>query len=357
MRNRRHIALMFLSMILPGLFAFAVAAHRRPAAEAESAGPVGGVVAVQSSVDVGTIFSGSGVHATFRLLNQNARPIHIDSITSDCGCTVPEISDATIAPQRELEIPVSYFPPEPQIEAGFAFQRNIIVHFRAPSGDWKLPLSLTGFVAADRSLRIFPLIVDMGDLRAGDSHTRILHLKGDATIVDSIPDSIAISPGQSLLVPTPAVPAKSTAPIHQRDICLLVSVPAGAPSGAWTAAIRFTPDADSAGLSVGVNGSTLARVSASVSSIILSADGQSTASVQLFSTDGSALEQAHIETDLPLQYHFADLAPGRCSLHLALKPGSHFQGAGRVRIIFARNGNPTDSIALPVVIFGGESPQ
>jgi hypothetical protein len=218
-----------------------------------------------------------------------------------------------------------------------------------------LPLTLTGFVAADRSLRIFPLAIDLGDVRAGQTYTRILHLKGDASIVDAAPESIQIAPGDSTLVQTAPIPSDSTAPIHQRDIPVLICVPPGAPSGNWTASIRFAPDAASAGLPISIAGNTLAAVSASVASVILSAGGQSTASVELASTDGRPLGRARIQTDLPLQCQIADVAPDRCSLQLALNPGSRFQGAGNLQITFDRDGKPTDSISLPVVIFAKES--
>jgi Protein of unknown function (DUF1573) len=115
MTNRRQIAVMLMSVILPGVVAFTLAGHRgQPAESSTPVGEVGGVRADRTDIAVGTVFSGSGVHVSFRLTNQTMQPVRIDSITSDCGCTVPGISNAIIPPGDEIQIPVSYFPPEPQ---------------------------------------------------------------------------------------------------------------------------------------------------------------------------------------------------------------------------------------------------
>jgi hypothetical protein len=62
----------------------------------------------ETTYDFGTIKEGEVVNHTFVFTNTGKAPLVIESATSTCGCTVPEVPDKPIAPGAEGKISVQF---------------------------------------------------------------------------------------------------------------------------------------------------------------------------------------------------------------------------------------------------------
>lgn len=62
----------------------------------------------ETTHDFGSIKDGEVVKHTFTFTNTGKAPLVIESATSTCGCTVPQVPDAPIAPGEEGKIEVQF---------------------------------------------------------------------------------------------------------------------------------------------------------------------------------------------------------------------------------------------------------
>lgn len=135
--------------------------------------------------DFGTLPQESLRKVTTWIRNDGTEPLRIHGITSDCGCTVAQLSDSTLAPGDSTKLRITF--------STRHFSGAITKHIRLLTNDPaapKAPIKLKAVVRAIVSLQ--PPSVDFGSVPRGESPARTITIKAAAS------DSLRI---QDVLVP------------------------------------------------------------------------------------------------------------------------------------------------------------
>jgi hypothetical protein len=357
---RRKLFVLAVCVLLPGSAAFLWARHHNNSSISLTRSlNIEGLQIRQATIDVGTVWSsGQSIHREFVIENNTGHSIRINSVESDCGCTVPTAPSSDVPNGQSAKISVVFWPPAAANDHGGEFQRIISVHVSTTNGVEAVPLSLTGFLAPDASLRVSPASVDVDESALTAGPVAELHFKGSARLLANIPDTLNVTPGsaQRIFVQQPRF--DRTEPIATKDVKVLISrseLPSECED--WESAIEFAPDPSSDGLIVRVRGRSPHPLVASPQSLVLSDDpGGREGIVHLTGRIESKLISAEIENNLPLT---CDILPETAggdnmrSMRLRVKNTLLTDVVGTIQV---RSGNQTslgvgsETISIPVVI-------
>ena len=123
--------------------------------------------------DFGTVLQDAVYHTDVRLRNQGTSPLRITKVTTDCGCTVAEIPDSTLAPGAETVLKISF--------ATRTFSGQVRKTIFIETNDPGLPratLAITAFVRP--AIRLDPGEIDFGNVPCGQTAVRTLTLRSAA---------------------------------------------------------------------------------------------------------------------------------------------------------------------------------
>ncbi len=231
---RHKVAILAIFIFLPGVSAYLWANyHPGPASQPGSVLDIAGLHVSKAVIDIGTVWSGGqNVQRDFHLENGTGRDIRVESVTSDCGCTVANASGGEIANGHSTAIHVVFWPPTVANDQGGQFRRTISVVVDTFSGQQSIPLILTGFVEPDESLHVFPVNLELEGPYPTTRPSAILHFKGSASLLRNIPDKLSISAGQSQRVLVPDSPVSNPDKIDTKDVQIeLTQIPAQTRTG------------------------------------------------------------------------------------------------------------------------------
>jgi len=354
---RRELIILTVFTLGPGMAAFFFASHHGNSVIAPTGSvDVDGLRTDQAVIDIGKVWSGgASVQRVFTLENRTGDKIVIESVKSDCGCTVPSAVAGEVQNGKSTKISVIFWPPSVDNDRGGEFKRTITVVATTIRGRKSVFLTLTGFVEPDASLRVFPVNVDIEAPSATISASAILHFKGSASILASIPNTLLVTPGQNnrVLVQTP--PDGQAEAIGTKDVKIAV-IPnlSFKDTGDWISAITFAPDPLSDGLTVQVRGKRLQSILANPQSIILTDEPSGhDATVHFTSNTGGSLLPESVETHLPITWDFLSdplCDNDVCALHVHVKKPLSIGTTGVLRVSLRHKDAPSETISIPVVI-------
>jgi hypothetical protein len=339
--------------VLPGLSIFLWARHS-VSAEVKSATTlnIGGLRVPEATIDIGTVWAGGqNVERKFKLENGTGNAIKVESVSSDCGCTVARAPSDQIQAGQSATIPVVFWPPQVVNDQGGEFHRKISVVVSTFNGKITIPLGLAGFIEPDATLKVFPVNseIESSDVAKWPSVT--LHFKGSINLLADIPDKLSVVAGCNQRVFVKLPQAGQPESIGTKDVEVDIVQSADSLKTNWNSQITFAPDRTSDGLTIGIQGHSRQSIVATPQSIILNDDpaGQQ-AIVKLEAIAGIGTES--IQTVLPLTCDFIPASSPRDSLRILrfrLKGILSADIAGTVHIrLGLLNGNSAE-ISIPFV--------
>jgi hypothetical protein len=353
----RRLGTVVLLTLVPGISAFLLARPRvispiQPAIALD----INGVQIPQATIDIGTVWSGGQtVQREFKLTNRTGHQIRIESVISDCGCTVPTIISGKVDNEQSTKILVVFRPPSVASDHGVEFLRTITASIDTFTGKIALHLFLTGLVEPDESLRVFPVNVKFD----APNEDAILHFKGSVILLNSIPDTLVVSPGrnQRVQVQLPAVGQVDM--VGTKDVKITVAGNSNIKDvGDWASAITFAPDAISDGLTIRFSGQAPQSVFATPPSLILTDDSVGNeATVRLTSKGESLPTPDSVVTELPLALYFpvnTSNGDNFRTLRVRIAGSLSESMAGTVQILLSPKHAPKQVISIPVVILHEE---
>jgi uncharacterized protein DUF1573 len=358
---RRRLVIAAIFTVLPGISAFLVARHQAThAVQASGSLSVDGLWTPQATIDIGKVWSGgASVQREFTLENRTGHKITIKSVESDCGCTVPNAVSGALENRESTRISVVFWPPTVANDRGGEFRRTITVTATTFDGTKSIPLALVGFVEPDASLRVFPVNVDIDGSFAATRQSTILHFKGSASILASLPDTLLVTPGRDerLLVQIPRAGAVEA--IETKDVQIRLLPTGNTNSGGdWVSAITFAPDQLSDGLTINVRGRDQSIIATPPSVILTDDPAGHDATVRFTSRIGCSLSPESVETDLPLVWNFVT-QPTRgnsgCTLRLGVRKQLTGSVTGTLRVRLGSSFASNESISIPVVLLHCDS--
>jgi hypothetical protein len=356
---RKHLLVILTCILLPGVSVF-LTANRTSTGEASPVSDleIRGLKVRQSTIDVGIVWSGGqGIEKTFFLENRTGQAVNVDSVTSDCGCTVPSAKSGNFESGRSIEIPVTFWPPKVVDEGSGLFKRTITVTVDLAGKRESIPLYLTGSIEPDSSLSVFPLNSEVDDSYLTTRVAATIHVKGSAALVDRIPNRLLISPGsnQRIVVGAPAQSAQSK--IIAKDIEVgLARTPDQ--NQDWTSVVKFAADQSSDGLTIHFHGRVPNRAIATPQSLILVDDGEGREAVVYFrASDGTCPRIVSAIASQLLVCKISDSSSASYSQMISVRLSRHLScNKCDTVIVQARGSDGTlQTISIPVVLIrGGE---
>jgi hypothetical protein len=252
-------------------------------------------------LDLGIVPSDEAIPCKFRLFNKTASIIRIESVDATCGCMVPELKSDAIAPGGSASIDVVFTAPGIPGDAPQPFEKAINVKVQTASGEKSFALYLDGSVGAENSLMAFPQQVDLEEVPFDSTRQFILHLKGQPSVVNSIPSEIQLSTGDLKktigVAPAPGAPNG----IANRDVTVILKNSDAASPKNWNLEINFVAPGQLNGMLVDIRGRTPDFVEAFPSAVLLCAQDSASgtdATVSYRSADGSPITLRAFDTDL-----------------------------------------------------------
>jgi hypothetical protein len=354
---RRDLVVVAIFTLVPGLSAFLLARHHTNS-EIQTFGSVDidGLRIHQAVIDIGKVWSGGvSVQREFTLENRTGHQIKIESVESDCGCTVANVVTSEVPDGKSTKIPVVFWPPVVANDRGGEFRRTITVAVETINGRKSISLALTGFVEPDASLRVFPVNVDLETPTAKTRSTAILHFKGSAGLLASIPDTLLVSPGRTERVVVQTPPAGHVEAIGTKDVEIKLRPNASFKGiGDWISPVTFAPDQSSDGLTIHVRGHGPQSIVASPPSVMLTDDSTSQDATVLFtSKTGIALLPESVQTGLPLACDFlpeSSVGSTVRILRIRVKQPMSEDATGNIQVRLNPPNAPSEMITIPVVI-------
>ena len=351
----RPLSVLALFTLLPGLSTF-FWAHHRVTSELEPARSlnVNGIRIPQAVIDIGTVWSGGqNVQRNFTLENLSGHAVGIESVTSDCGCTVASASSNEIAPGQSTNIPVLFWPPTVANDRAGAFRRRITVVIKTFEGTQSIVLLLTGFVEPDGALRVFPVNVDLDSPAGAEGSSTILHFKGAARLLASIPVKLLVTPGQNQRVLLPNSQVGAADDIETKDVQIQLTNSSNTSElKDWNSKVVFTPDSQSDGLTIHIRGHVSQFAVVSPKSVILADDSDAEATVRLTIRSGISLISESVASSLPLELDFLPDSSARGNsrtLRIRVKGPLNEDMAGSINLQL-KTLSQIETISVPVVI-------
>ncbi len=278
------------------------------------------------------------------------------SLGSDCGCTVPKANFSEVQNGQSTNIVVDFWPPASASSESLKFRRTIFAVFSSEKGTEAVPLTLTGFLAPDASLRVSPESVEVDGARAGSGPVAVLHFKGSARLLANVPDRLVVEPGvpQRILIRDPRFDQVET--VGVKDVTLSIAAGLGSPAPEdWQTSITFAPDSSSEGLTLHVHARKSHLLLASPQSLVLA--------------DGDTANQATIQLTIksrvgPISFKTSTTLPVKCVISALLgESGSYLlsvrlngplaaDAAGIIHVT-ANTPHPSplsESISIPIVM-------
>jgi hypothetical protein len=355
---RHNLGMLAIFVLVPGISAFLLAQSRMNSEiQPAKSGNLDGLEISTATIDIGTVWSGGqNVQREFTLTNRTGHQISIESVASDCGCTVPTIVSSKIENGQATKILVVFSPPAVANDRGIEFSRTISVVVDTVKGKEAFHLFLTGLVEPDQSLRVFPVNVELDGsaMDASDGGT-ILHFKGSLSILKSIPNKLTISPGHDQRVLIRLPPAGRLDAVGTKDVKVTTTGNATFTDvGTWKSAVTFAPDSLSDGLTIHLTGHAPRLVSANPASLILTdSDVGSETTVRLTSKRGTVPVPDYAKTDLPLALDFPDqksYGTNFRTLRIRVKGPLLADSTGTIQVQLTPQGSPTETLSIPVIL-------
>ena len=105
----------------------------------------------------------------FKVKNVGSKPITIDEISTDCGCTAALASEKTIPPNGEGKIHVEFH--APKFEG--VQEKHVLISTNPPASE-KIVLTVKGMVK--RGSAVFPRGFNFGNVKAGENNKKCIRL-------------------------------------------------------------------------------------------------------------------------------------------------------------------------------------
>jgi Protein of unknown function (DUF1573) len=351
----QKFAVLGFCVILPALATYRWSLHAENADTKELR--IADLFVPQSVIDVGTIWSGGQrIRRVFQLQNRSDHAIRVNSVTSDCGCTVPEATSGVIEPDQTFSIPVDFWPPAVMSIEGGSFRRTILAEIGTTHESELIPLHLIGFIAANGSLQVSPSNLEFDTPEKQEMSTSILHFKGYARLLENIPSKLVVTPGLDKRIVLHESPADNMSDVRTKDVAVALASDGNSyNSGEWTASLDFAPDENSGGLRVHLHGRSLRSVAVEPKSVILANDSVgAVTNVKLREADASLPLVDSIETDLPLGWSLssdASATADSCTIRLWIKGAISHEMSGTVRVQIHTKSQNERIISIPALIF------
>jgi len=355
----RRLGIVALCICCPGLFTYLGVRTGTAASKAAEELNIGGLHVNHAIIDLGTVWSGGqSIQREFELRNDTGHTIKIESVTTDCGCTLARAVSNDVSIGQSTTIPILFWPPAVANDLGGRFQRTVSVDVATFSGHQNLMLFVTGFVAPDRSLRVSPSVLEIDENDLSPETPQILHFKGETTLLSSIPSELIVRPGQDLRIIIKQ--SNANEPISTKDVKIVVIDDRLSNLDLeWSSLIKFAPDTVSDGLTVRIRGTSRLQIRANPRSLLLSDDASGREGiVRLTGKAATSWSKLSIETKLPLVCQL--LCPSSdddkfrtLRVRIAGPVTENLIGVIRIKV----SEKAEDTITIPVVILRSSSAQ
>jgi hypothetical protein len=358
---RRQLVLLMFASLVPGLSAFLYARHEANSAiQTSERLNVDGLATNQDVIDIGRVWSGgAGVHREFTLENRTGHKITIESVESDCSCTVPNIGTSELQNGASTKISVIFWPPTAANDLGGEFRRTITVAAATNDGPKSIRFELTGFVEPDATLRVFPVNVQIDSGSTTTQPSVILHFKGSASLLATVPDTLLVLPGQNARIRVQAPPSGQVEAIVTKDVQIKLPPDASFNNcGNWVSAITFAPDQISDGLTVHVYGRGPSIVATPSRLLLTDNPSGQNVTVRFSNRTGHSLLPISVDTDLPLVWNAVRSSSddnGACTLRLGVRRPLSSNLTGTLRVRFSSLNVSCQMISIPVVMLHCEA--
>jgi len=355
----RRLRIVALCVCCPGLFTYLGVRTGTAASKSAEELNIGGLYVNHAIIDLGTVWSGGqSIQREFELRNDTGHAISIESVTTDCGCTLARAVSNDVPIGQSTMIPILFWPPAVANDLGGRFQRTISVDVTTYSGHQKLMLFVTGFVAPDRSLRVSPSVLEIDENTLSPEAPQILHFKGETTLLSSIPGKLIVRPGQDQRIIIKQSNVNES--ISTKDVKIVVIDDRLSNfDSEWSSLIKFALDSSSDGLTVRIQGTSRLQIRANPRSLLLSDDVSGREGiVRLTGNAATFWSKLSIETKLPLicQLLGPSSDDNKCRtlrVRIARAVTNNLMGEIRIKV----SDKAEDIITIPVVILHYSSAQ
>ncbi|HEX2974136.1 MAG TPA: DUF1573 domain-containing protein [Tepidisphaeraceae bacterium] len=173
------------------------------------------------TLDLGRLSSTSTVTGSFELSNRGAATYQIEKIVPECGCTVVRASDPVLRPNAAIQIPVT-------ANAygwgdGLKFKRVAVSLKDNTGGSWSILLTVKATIQPANHLAVVPGRIDIRNARRGEALALPLYVRGDKSVVDSLPGEIRVQAGSPNCLTVE--PPKPRGWFECREIVLIAPAP------------------------------------------------------------------------------------------------------------------------------------
>lgn len=312
-----------------------------------------------ASIDLGMFSQYEQRTLPFGVINGTDREWRIGRVAPSCGCTLVDVSQATVPPRGRVELHFTIKAP-----AGTDDVIRKIIELQleevATGKSVRRILSIEGEMDRDSQLVAVPHAVDFGTFLAGEEQRRTVLFRGSRAIVDALPNLIRCNPHcpTVVTVKTKQAPAQRSA----KEVVLLLSSNAGDASTLATEMRLIVEGAHKRAFHLPLRAQTILPYIAMPSQLyVFQREGKAAeASFRIVSTQRRTPKIAEIAAPFPFSYRIAediteDAVTVVADLGASLRASAMVKGQLRVLL----DDEASSSVVLPVVAMRGameESP-
>jgi hypothetical protein len=226
-------------------------------------------------------------------------------------------------------------------------------------GSQSISLFLTGFVEPDGALRVFPVNIDLDATAGAEGSPTILHFKGAAKLLASVPGKLLVTPGQNQRVLLPNSQVGESDDIETKDVQIQLTGSSDISElNDWDSKVVFAPDLQSDGLTIHIRGHVSQFAFVSPKSVILTDGSDPEATVHLTTRSGISLISESAASSLPLELEFvpnSSIRGNSSTLRIRVKTPLKEDMAGTINLQL-KTLSQAKTISIPVVILRDSHP-
>lgn len=193
---------------------------------------VDGLYARATIADLGPVDATSGAAAEFELLNHGSRPLKMESVETDCACTVAHPIETILLPGDRRSVTVT-IKPNPQFKNAnrrpLHFEHRCIVRISRQDEDQRLAavspvvLRIIGTFKPHVTVTAIPAKIFVGSIRTGEYIERDVQFEGPAAILSAIPAQVLVGCGSTVRLPVPNPMQGSATAIQDTTVRVLAN--------------------------------------------------------------------------------------------------------------------------------------
>jgi hypothetical protein len=157
-----------------------------------------GLYVYQKDVALGEIEPDRIAKSEFKLLNTGNSSLKIHKATSSCGCSGAIFMQDSIAPGQDAVVSVRF---DPSQITDSKFRKMVRLDIREGHATATKPLLLafSGTLNRSRELRIWPKVLDFGEMAPGQAASRRIYLYGNKGLLEGLADTVSLRTQESVV--------------------------------------------------------------------------------------------------------------------------------------------------------------